>query len=63
MKNHQKFLLQMKKKLEISTEKPTESAFSTPEKAIPTIEKTTTAEIQPAIAAIVTGKQIGRAHV
>ena len=36
-------------KLEISTEKPTESAFSTPEKAIPTIEKTTIAEIQPAL--------------
>lgn len=36
-------------KLEISTEKPTEITFSTPEKAIPTIEKTTTAEIQPAI--------------
>ena len=36
-------------KLEISTEKPTEIAFSTPEKAIPTIEKTTTAEIQPAL--------------
>jgi hypothetical protein len=36
-------------KLEISTEKPTESAFSTPEKAIPTIEKTTIAEIQPSL--------------
>lgn len=36
-------------KLEISTEKPTEVAFSMPEKAIPAIEKTTTAEIQPAI--------------
>lgn len=36
-------------KLEISTEKPTEVAFSIPEKAIPAIEKTTTAEIQPAI--------------
>ena len=36
-------------KLEISTEKPTEITFSTPEKAIPTIEKTTTAEIQPAL--------------
>ena len=35
-------------KLEISTEKPTEITFSTPEKAIPTIEKTTIAEIQPA---------------
>ena len=36
-------------KLEISTEKPTEITFSTPEKAIPTIEKTTTAEIQPGL--------------
>ena len=36
-------------KLEISTEKPTESAFSTPEKVIPTIEKTTIAEIQPSL--------------
>lgn len=36
-------------KLEISTEKPTEITFSTPEKAIPTIEKTTIAEIQPAL--------------
>ena len=36
-------------KLEISTEKPTEITFSTPEKAIPTIEKTTTAEIQPVL--------------
>ena len=36
-------------KLEISTEKPTEITFSTPEKAIPTIEKTTTAEIQPSL--------------
>jgi len=35
--------------IEISTEKPTESAFSTPEKAIPAIEKTTIAEIQPAL--------------
>ena len=36
-------------KLEISTEKPTEITFSTPEKTIPTIEKTTTAEIQPVL--------------
>ena len=36
-------------KLEISTEKPTEITFSTPEKAIPAIEKTTTAEIQPVL--------------
>lgn len=36
-------------KLEISTEKPTEITFSTPEKAIPTIEKTTIAEIQPSL--------------
>ncbi|MEZ7527162.1 hypothetical protein [Cloacibacterium normanense] len=36
-------------KLEISTEKPTEVAFSIPEKAIPAIEKTTIAEIQPAL--------------
>ena len=42
-------LIADEEKLEISTEKPTESALSTPEKAIPTIEKTTTAEIQPAI--------------
>ena len=42
-------LIADEEKLEISTEKPTEIAFSTPEKAIPTIEKTTTAEIQPAI--------------
>ena len=42
-------LIADEEKLEISTEKPTESAFSTPEKAIPTIEKTTTAEIQPAL--------------
>lgn len=42
-------LIADEEKLEISTEKPTESAFSTPEKAIPAIEKTTTAEIQPAL--------------
>ncbi|WP_374449542.1 hypothetical protein [Cloacibacterium normanense] len=42
-------LIADEEKLEISTEKPTESAFSTPEKAIPTIEKTTIAEIQPTI--------------
>ncbi|MPL56410.1 hypothetical protein SDC9_01894 [bioreactor metagenome] len=36
-------------KLEISTEKPTEVTFSIPEKAIPTIEKTTTAGIQPSL--------------
>ncbi len=36
-------------KLEISTEKPTESAFSTSEKAIPAIEKTNTSEIQPVL--------------
>ena len=42
-------LIADEEKLEISTEKPTESAFSTPEKAIPTIEKTTIAEIQPAL--------------
>lgn len=35
--------------IEISTEKPTEITFSTPEKAIPAIEKTTTAEIQPVL--------------
>ena len=42
-------LIADEEKLEISTEKPTESAFSTPEKAIPTIEKTTIAEIQPVL--------------
>ena len=42
-------LIADEEKLEISTEKPTEIAFSTPEKAIPTIEKTTTAEIQPSL--------------
>ena len=42
-------LIADEEKLEISTEKPTEITFSTPEKAIPTIEKTTTAEIQPAL--------------
>ena len=42
-------LIADEEKLEISTEKPTETAFSTPEKAIPTIEKTTIAEIQPAL--------------
>lgn len=42
-------LIADEEKLEISTEKPTESAFSTPEKAIPAIEKTTIAEIQPAL--------------
>lgn len=42
-------LIADEEKLEISTEKPTESAFSTPEKAIPAIEQTTTAEIQPAL--------------
>ena len=36
-------------KLEISNEKPAEVAFSTTEKAIPSIEKTTTAEIQPVL--------------
>ena len=36
-------------KLEISNEKPAEVAFSTPEKAIPSIEKTTTTEIQPTL--------------
>lgn len=36
-------------KLEISTEKPTEVTFSIPEKAIPTIDKTTTAGIQPSL--------------
>jgi hypothetical protein len=36
-------------KLETPNEKPAEVAFSTPEKAIPAIEKTTTAEIQPAL--------------
>ena len=41
-------------KLEISTEKPTEITFSTPEKAIPTIEKTTIAEIQPSLEEIKT---------
>ena len=35
-------------KLETPNEKPAEVVFSTPEKAIPTIEKTTIAEIQPA---------------
>lgn len=42
-------LIADEEKLETPTEKPTESAFSTPEKAIPTIEKTTIAEIQPAL--------------
>jgi len=42
-------LIADEEKLEISTEKPTESAFSTPEKAISTIEKTTTEEIQPSL--------------
>ena len=42
-------LIADEEKLEISTEKPTEITFSTPEKAIPTIEKTTTAEIQPSL--------------
>ena len=41
-------------KLEISTEKPTESAFSTPEKVIPSNEKTPTAEIQPSLEEIKT---------
>ena len=36
-------------KLEISNEKPAEVAFSTTEKAIPSIEKTTTTEIQPTL--------------
>ena len=36
-------------KLETPNEKPAEVVFSTPEKAIPTIEKTTIAEIQPAL--------------
>ena len=36
-------------KLEVLNEKPTEVAFSIPEKAIPTIEKTSKAEIQPAL--------------
>lgn len=35
--------------IEIPVEKPAETFLSTPEKAIPTIEKTTIAEIQPAI--------------
>lgn len=41
-------------KLEISTEKPTESAFFTPEKVIPSNEKTSTAEIQPSLEEIKT---------
>ena len=40
--------------IEISTEKPTEAAFSIPEKAIPAIEKNTTAEIQPTLEEIKT---------
>ena len=36
-------------KLEISTAKPTEIRFSTPEKATPSSEKTTTTEIQPTL--------------
>jgi len=47
-------LIADEEKLEISTEKPTESAFSTPEKAIPAIEQTTTGEIQPALEEIKT---------
>ncbi len=35
--------------IEIPVEKPAETFLSTPEKAIPTIEKTTTAEIQPSL--------------
>lgn len=42
-------LIADEEKLEISTEKQAETVFSTPEKAIPTIEKTTIAEIQPAL--------------
>ncbi len=44
-----KIIIADEEKLEISTEKPTEITFSTPEKAIPTIEKTTIAEIQPSL--------------
>ena len=47
-------------KLEISTEKPTEVAFSMPEKAIPAIEKTTTAEIQPSLEEIKTTVAISK---
>ena len=47
-------LIADEEKLEISTEKPTEITFSTPEKAIPTIEKTTIAEIQPSLEEIKT---------
>lgn len=36
-------------KLETPIEKPAEVAFSTPEKSIPSIEKTTTTEIQPTL--------------
>lgn len=42
-------LIADEEKLEISTENPTEVAFSTSEKAIPAIEKTNTAEIRPTI--------------
>ena len=42
-------LIADEEKLEISTEKQAETVFSTPEKVIPTIEKTTTAEIQPSL--------------
>lgn len=42
-------LIADEEKLETPNEKPAEVAFSTPEKAIPTIEKTTTAEIQPSL--------------
>jgi len=42
-------LIADEEKLEISTEKQAETVFSTPEKVIPTIEKTTTTEIQPSL--------------
>ena len=42
-------LIADEEKLEISNEKPAEVAFSTTEKAIPSIEKTTTTEIQPTL--------------
>ena len=44
MKKPSEIIIADEEKLEISTEKPTEVAFSMPEKAIPAIEKTTTAE-------------------
>lgn len=52
--NPSEIIIADEEKLEVLNEKPTEVAFSIPEKAIPAIEKTSTAEIQPSLEEIKT---------